>query len=246
MGKTRNHKKKIVKGKKKIGRTRKGGYWLYPTEDDKESNFGKLFTFNASKPAEVPEPVVSTPKDMEMNDTPAVEVKGVDTPAPSEVPSDTSPEPAPESEPEASPDDQSGGKKRKHRKKRAGDYSEADFAKMYGTTSSSHGKKRGSKEGEQAIAPFMGGDKMFSEEEFKKMYGNTKASLESSVKKGDKEAEKYLKGFIGGQECDSPPCLNGGKRRTRKRKGSKKKHHKKKTRKTKKAKKSKKVKRKMR
>ena len=40
MGKTRNHKKKIVKGKKKTGRTRKGGYWLYPSDTDKESSFG--------------------------------------------------------------------------------------------------------------------------------------------------------------------------------------------------------------
>ena len=44
MGKTRNHKK-LVKGKKRIGRTRKGGYWLYTSDTDKESNFAKLFTF---------------------------------------------------------------------------------------------------------------------------------------------------------------------------------------------------------
>ena len=98
MGKTRNHKK-LVKGKKGTGRTRKGGYWLYPSETDKESNFGKLFTFTKKTPdVTVTETVseVSTPKDLP-EEKPPVEVKAVDTPAPSEVP-------APESAPEPTPD----------------------------------------------------------------------------------------------------------------------------------------------
>ena len=76
-------------------------------------------------------------------------------------------EPTPDSMPEPEPEEQAGGKKRRRRKKRAGDYSEADFAKMYGSPSSSGPKKRGSKEGEQAIAPYKGG-KMPTEEDFKK------------------------------------------------------------------------------
>lgn len=244
MGKTRNYKNKLVKGKKKSGRTRKGGYWLYPSETDKESNLVKLFSFTKKTPeATSTVSEVSTPNDLP-EEKPPVEVKAVDTPVPSEVPSsESSPEPMPESEPMPEPEseEQAGGKKRRRRKKRAGDYSEADFAKMYGSPSSSSGpKKRGSKEGQQAIAPYMGG-KMPTEEDFKKMYGTTASKLESSVKKGDEEAKKYLKGYIGGEACDQPPCVSGGKRKSRRKRGSKKKHSKKKShKKTKKVKKSKK------
>ena len=96
MGKTRNHKK-LVKGKKKTGRTRKGGYWLYPSDTDKESNIAKLFTFTKKTPeVTVTESVseVSTPKDLP-EEKPPVEIKAVDTPAPSEV---SAPEPGPTSE----------------------------------------------------------------------------------------------------------------------------------------------------
>ena len=245
MGKTRNHKK-LVKGKKKTGRTRKGGYWLYPSDTDKESNIAKLFTFTKKTPeVTVTESVseVSTPKDLP-EEKPPVEIKAVDTPAPSEV---SAPEPGPtsestpEPEPEPESEEQAGGKKRRRRKKRAGDYTEADFAKMYGSPSSSGPKKRGSKEGQQAIAPYMGG-KMPTEEDFKKMYGTTASKLESSVKKGDEEAKKYLKGYMGGEACDSPPCVSGGKRKSRRKRSSKKRHHKKKShKKTKKVKKSRKT-----
>ena len=245
MGKTRNYKNKLVKGKKKTGRTRKGGYWLYPSETDKESNIAKLFTFTKKTP-DVTETVseVSIPKDLP-EEKPPVEIKAVDTPAPSEVPppSEPSPEPMPESMPEPESEEQAGGKKRRRRKKHAGDYNEADFAKMFGAPSSSGPKKRGSKEGEAAIAPFKGGDKMLTEKDFKKMMGDSSytSKLESSVKKGDKEAEKYLKGYIGGETCDTPPCVSGGKRKSRRKRGSKKKHSKKKShKKTKKIKKSKK------
>ena len=144
--------------------------------------------------------------------------------------------------PEPESEEQAGGKKRRRRKKRAGDYSEADFAKMYGSPSSSSGpKKRGSKEGEAALAPYKGG-KMPTEEDFKQMYGTTASKLESSVKKGDEEAKKYLKGFMGGEACDSPPCVSGGKRKSRRKRSSKKRHHKKKShKKTKKVKKSRKT-----
>jgi hypothetical protein len=55
-------------------------------------------------------------------------------------------------------------KARKHsRRKRGGDYDAADFEKLYGSTSSSSQpkKKRGSKEGQQALAPFMGGKRRY-------------------------------------------------------------------------------------
>ena len=54
------------------------------------------------------------------------------------------------------------------------------------------------------------------------MYGTTASKLESSVKKGDEEAKKYLKGFMGGEACDSPPCVSGGKRKSRRKRSSKK------------------------
>ena len=98
--------------------------------------------------------------------------------------------------------------------------------------SSSGPKKRGSKEGGGSIsAPYMGGKKCLLKKSFKQMYGTTASKLGSSVKKGDEEAKKYLKGYMGGETCDSPPCVSGGKEshveREVPRKGHKKKSHKK-------------------
>ena len=229
MGKTRNYKKKALKGK----RTRKGGYVFYPGPGDDESFFGKYLGFGKKTPSETvttikEESEISTPSDLPPP-PPPVEVKGIDTPEPTEVPEKM--ETIEEVDEE---EKQEGGKKRRRRKRRAGDYDAADFEKLYGSTSTpkSGHKKRGSKEGQKALSPYMGGNDPtitggdLSKEDFMKSYGmkGPTSSLSSAPKKrGSKEAQKYIQAF-------------GGKRRTRRRKGSKKKHHKK-SKKTKKSKK---------
>lgn len=61
-------------------------------------------------------------------------------------------------------------KARKHRsRRRGGDYDAADFEKLYGSTSSSSTpKKRGSKEGQKALAPYMGGKRRYRHKKSKK------------------------------------------------------------------------------
>ncbi len=243
MGKTRNYKKKALKGK----RTRKGGYIFYPGPGDEESFFGKYLGFGKKTPSETvttikEESEISTPSDLPPP-APPVEVKGIDTPEPTEVPEKM--ETIEEVDVEED-EKQEGGKKRRRRKRRAGDYDASDFAKLYGSTSSSSGpKKRGSKEGRKALAPYMGGNDPtitggdLTKKDFMKSYGmeGPPSSLVSNPKKrGSKEAEQYIKAFGGDDHEPDSPGITGGKRRTRRRKGSKKKHHKK-SKKTKKSKK---------
>ena len=61
-------------------------------------------------------------------------------------------------------------KARKHRsRRRGGDYDAADFEKLYGkTSSSSTPKKRGSKEGQKALSPYMGGKRRYRHKKSKK------------------------------------------------------------------------------
>ena len=62
---------------------------------------------------------------------------------------------------------------------------------MYGSPSSSGPKKRGSKEGEAALAPYK--VEMPTEEDFKQMYGTTASKLESSVKRAMKRLRNILR-----------------------------------------------------
>lgn len=242
MGKTRNYKKKALKGK----RTRKGGYLFYPSETDTESFFGKYLGLGKKTPSETvttikEESEISTPSDLPPP-PPPVEVKGIDTPEPTEVPEKL--ETIEEMDEE---EKQEGGKKRRRRKRRAGDYNAADFEKLYGSPSTpkSGHKKRGSKEGQKALSPYMGGNDPtitggdLSKDDFMKSYGmkGPTSSLSSAPKKrGSKEAQKYIQAFGGDDHDPDSPGITGGKRRTRRRKGSKKKQHKK-SKKTKKSKK---------
>jgi hypothetical protein len=251
MRNTRNQKKKGIKARGR--RTRKGGYWLYPSETDNESNFSKLLGFGKKATPVVTEPTVSTPSEMPPP-PPPVEVKAVETEEAVEVPATAEPAPVEETVEETAveeeQEEQAGGKKRRKRRK-GGNYSEQDFKKMYGNVkSSAPAKKRGSAEAQQALKGFLGGEACdqppcvtggrrrrkkggdYSQEDFKKMYGNVKSSAPAK-KRGSAEAQQALQGFLGG----NIPEVSGGRRRTKRKKSSKKKRSHKKTKKTKKTKK---------
>ena len=247
MRNTRNQKKKGIKARGR--RTRKGGYWLYPSESDKESSFSKLFSFGKKQTSVVAEPTVSTPSEMPPP-PPPVEVRATETEEAVDVPATAELAPVEETVEETAveeeQEEQAGGKKRRKRRK-GGNYSEQDFKKMYGTVKTSGpAKKRGSAEAQQALKGFLGGEACdqppcvtggrrrrrkggdYSQDDFKKMYGTVKSS--AAKKRGSAEAQKALQGFLGG----NIPEVSGGRRRTTRKKASKKKRSHKKTKKTKK------------
>ena len=248
MRNTRNQKKKGIKARGR--RTRKGGYWLYPSETDTESNFSKLLGFGKKTTPVVTEPTVSTPSEMPPP-PPPVEVKAVETEEAVDVPGEgeaVAEEAVAEEAPgEEEQEEQAGGKRRRKRRK-GGNYSEQDFKKMYGTVKTSGpAKKRGSAEAQEALKGFLGGEACeqppcvtggrrrrkkggdYSQDDFKKMYGSVKSSAPAK-KRGSAEAQQALQGFLGG----NVPEVSGGRRRTKRKKSSKKKRSHKKSKKTKK------------
>jgi hypothetical protein len=106
-------------------------------------------------------------------------------------------------------------KARKHsRRKRGGDYDAASFEKLYGSTSSpSTPKKRGSKEGQKALSPYMGGD--YDAADFEKLYGKTSSSS-TPKKRGSKEGQKALSPYMGGKRRYRHKKSKKGKRKSHK------------------------------
>lgn len=191
MRNTRNQKKKGIKARGR--RTRKGGYWLYPSETDTESNFSKLFSFGKKETPVVAQPTVSTPSEMPAP-PPPVEVKAVETEEAVDVPGEgeaVAEEAVSEEAPvEEEQEEQAGGKRRRKRRK-GGNYSEQDFKKMYGTVKTSGpAKKRGSAEAQEALKGFLGGNV---------------PEVSGGARRGR-----------GGEACEQPPCVTGGRRRRKK------------------------------
>lgn len=171
MRKTRNYKKSRSANRRRTRRTRRGGYWLYPSETDNESSFSKLFSFGKSKSA-VPSTsnVISTPSELPPP-PPPVEIKAIDTPEPESVPAvdESVTEEVEVEEEKESPTDNYVGGKRRYRRRRGGEPT-----------------------------------------------------------------------ITGGNVCDAPPCINGGKRKSMRRKSSKKRRSQKKSKTSRKSRKSRK------